>query len=130
MLEDSGGDTPAVEHEIFADDAAGIGETVGELLVGGEEKQARSFGAVGADDYSFGFLQVSVALFVEVGGAGDAAVVVHLNAMDVGVGADLAAAGFLGDGNGGGEGAGLGADFAAEGEAEATIDAGAAAGTG
>src|ERR1700732_4272978 len=83
MLEDGGGDAAAVEHEIFADDAAGVGEAVGELLVGGEEKQARSFGAVGADDYSFGFLQMGVVLFVEVDSAGDTAVAVHLNAMDV-----------------------------------------------
>src|ERR1700730_19269175 len=130
MLEDGGGDAAAVEHEIFADDAAGVGETVGELFVGGEQKQARSFGAVGADDYGFGFLQMRVAFFVEVNGAGDAAVAVQLDAMDVGVGANFAAAGFLGDGNGGGEGAGFGANFAAEGQAEAAVDAGAAAGTG
>src|SRR5260370_21976949 len=66
-----------------------------------------------------------VALFVEVDGAGDEAVVVHFNAMDVGVRADFAAAGFLRHADGGGEGAGLCADFAAEGQAEAAIDAGA-----
>src|SRR5713226_10289680 len=128
MLEDGVGDAAAVEHEVLADYAAGVGEAVGELLVGGEEKQARSFGTVGADYDGFGFLQVRVALFVEVDGTGDAAVVVHFDAMDVGVGANLAAAGFLGHANGGGQRAGFCADFAAEREAETAIDAGAASG--
>ncbi len=125
MLENGGGDTAAVEHQVFANDAAGVGEAVGKLLVGGEEKQSRSFRAVGADHHSFGLLQMRVALFVEVDGAADAAVVVHFDAMDVGVRADFAAAGFLRHADGGGEGAGLCADFAAEGQAEAAIDAGA-----
>ncbi len=43
MLENGVGDTAAVEHEVFADDAAGIGEAVGKLLVRGEEKQAGRF---------------------------------------------------------------------------------------
>src|SRR6266852_2404711 len=128
MLENGVGDTAAVEHEVFADDAAGIGEAVGKLLVRGEEKQAGRFRAVGADYDGFCFLQVRVALFVEVDRSGDAAVVVHFDAMDVGVGANFAAAGFFRYADGGGEGAGLCADFAAEGKAEAAIYAGAASG--
>src|SRR5712664_39887 len=89
---------------------------------------AGPFRAVGADYDGFCFLQVRVALFVEVDRSGDAAVVVHFDAMDVGIGADFAAAGFFGHADGGGEGAGLCADFAAEGQAEAAIDAGAASG--
>src|SRR5216683_2316119 len=77
MLENGGGDTAAVEHQVFAN------------------------------------------------GAADATVAVHFNAMDVGVRADFAAAGFLRHADGGGEGAGFCADFAAERQAEAAIDAGA-----
>src|SRR6266404_6131559 len=73
---------------------------------------------------------MSVALFVKVDGAGYAAVVVHLDAMDVGVGADLAAAGFFRHADSGGEGAGFCADFAAECQAETAIDTGAASRAG
>src|SRR5712671_7562268 len=99
MIEDAGGDAAAVEHEVFTDDTAGVGETVGKLFVGGEQQQARSFGAIGADDYSFGFLQMRVAMFVEIDGAGGAAVAIQFDAMDVGIGANFAAAGFFGYGN-------------------------------
>src|SRR5882757_9514190 len=102
MIEDASGYAAAVEHEVFADDAAGVGETIGKLFVGGEQQQARSFGAIGADDYSFGFLQMRVAMFVEIDGAGGAAVAIHFNAVDVGIRANLAAAGLFGYGNGGG----------------------------
>src|SRR5712671_7193387 len=102
MIEDAGGDAAAVEHEVFADDAAGVGETVGKLFVSGEEKEARSFGTIGADDYGFRFLQMRVAMFVEVDGSGGAAVAIHFDAMDVGIGANFAAAGFFCYGNGGG----------------------------
>src|SRR5437879_11878114 len=117
------GDAAAVQHEIFTDDAAGVGQAVGELFIGGEQEQARGFGAVGADDDGFCFLQMRVALFVEVDGAYGAAVAVRLNAMDVGGGPDFAAAGFFSHGNGGGQGAGFRADFATESETEAAIDA-------
>src|ERR1700738_4611227 len=130
MLEHGSGDAAAVEHEVFAYDAAGIGEAIGKLFVGGEEKEARSFGAVGADDYCFGFLEMGVALFVEIDGAGDAAVVVHFDAMDVRVGTDFAAAGFFRHADSSGEGARFCADLAAEGQAETAIDAGAASGAG
>src|SRR5712672_1825077 len=126
MIEDAGGDAAAVEHEVFSDDTAGVGETIGKLFVGGEQQQARSFGAIGADDYGFGFLQMLVAMFVEIDCAGGAAVAIHFNAVDVGIGPDFAAAGFFGYGNGGGKRTGLCADFAAEGQAEAAVDAGAA----
>src|SRR5882762_1212499 len=102
MIEDAGGYAAAVEHEVFADDAAGVGETVGKLFVGGEQKKARSFGTVGADDYGFGSLEMRVAMFIEVDGAGGAAVAIQFNAMDVGVRANFAAAGFFSYGNGGG----------------------------
>src|SRR6266436_1344869 len=128
MLENGVGDTAAVEHEVFADHAAGIGEAVGKLFVGGQQKQAGSLRAVGADYDGFCFLQMRVALLVKVDRASHAAVVVHFDAMDVGVGANFAAAGFFRYADGGGEGAGLCADFAAEGQAEAAIYAGAASG--
>src|SRR5882762_3852279 len=126
MIEDAGGDAAAVEHEIFADDAAGVGETVGKLFVCGEQQKARSFGTISADDYGFGLLQVRVAMFVEVDSSGGAAVAIHFNAMDVGVRANFAAAGFFCYGNGSGKRTGLCADFAAESQAEAAVDAGAA----
>src|SRR5712671_5001583 len=130
VIEDAGGDAAAVEHEVFADDAAGVGETVGKLFVGGEKKETRSFGTVGADDYGFGFLQVRVAMFVEVDGAGGAAVAIHFNAMDVGVRANFAAAGFFGYGNSCGKRTRLCADFTAKGKTEAAVDAGAASSAG
>ena len=73
---------------------------------------------------------MGVALFVEIDGAGDAAVVVHFDAMDVRVGTDFAAAGFFRHADSSGEGARFCADLAAEGQAETAIDAGAASGAG
>src|SRR5712691_33151 len=128
MLEDARAGRVAVEHQIFANDAAGIGEAIGELLVGGEQKQTWSFGAVGADDHGLSSLQMRVALLVEVDGAGDTAVAVQFDAMDVGVRADFAAPGFLCHANRGGEGTGFCAHFAAERLAEAAVDTGAASG--
>src|SRR5260370_11960315 len=103
MLENGGSYASDVEHEIFANDAAGIGKAVRKLFVGGEQKQTWSFRAVGTDDDRSRFLQMRVAVFVEVDGAGYSAVVVHFDAMDVGVGADLAAPRLLPHANGGGQ---------------------------
>src|SRR5580693_6691412 len=50
MLVKRGDGAAAIEHEVFTNQAAGVGEAVGELLVGGKQEQARSFGAIGADD--------------------------------------------------------------------------------
>src|SRR5438876_9600117 len=64
-----------------------------------------------------------VALFIEVDGAGCAAMGVRFDAMHVGVETNLAAAGALRHSNGGGQRTGFRADFAAEGETKTTIDA-------
>src|ERR1700731_4018537 len=64
-----------------------------------------------------------VALLVEVHGTDRAAAGIRFDAMHVGVGTNLAAAGALRHSNGGGERTGLGAHFAAEAEPETTIDA-------
>jgi len=53
------------------------------------------FGAVGGKNHGFGFLQMNIALPVEIEGAGGAAVLVSLDAMDVAVRANFAAAGFF-----------------------------------
>src|SRR5260370_6028905 len=91
MHENGVGDTAAVEHEVFADDAAGIGEAVGKLLVRGEEKQAGRFRAVGADYDGFCFLQMRIALLLKVDRASHAALGVHLDSMDVGDWAEFGA---------------------------------------
>src|ERR1700732_4247893 len=67
-----------------------------------------------------------VALVVEINSAGDAAVAVHLNAMDVRVRTDFAASGFFRHADRRGERAGFCADFTAERQAEAAVDASAA----
>jgi hypothetical protein len=72
-LEDGGGDAVAVEHEVFADVAGGVGEAVGMLFTGREKKKARRFCAVGAHDNGFGTLEMRGFLFVEVQSAGGAA---------------------------------------------------------
>src|SRR5580704_5483212 len=121
-------DAAAVEHQIFADIAAAVGEAIGKLLVGREQEQARSFRAVRADDDSFGFLAPDAALRVEINGAGGAAGGVKFDAVNVRVRADFAAAGFFGHANRGGERAGFCADLATEPQAEAAIDTSAASG--
>src|SRR5580693_5945514 len=93
----------AIEHEVFADQAAGVGEAVGELLVRRKQKQARSFSSVCADDDRFGFLELRVAFFIEIDGAGRATVGVRFDAMDIRIGANFAAAGFLRCSDGGGK---------------------------
>src|SRR5580704_12320021 len=124
----SRGNAAAVEHQILADIAAAIGEAIGKLLVGGEQEQTRSFRAVRADDDGFGFLALDVSPGVEINGAGGAAGGVKFDAMNVGIRADFAAAGFFGHANRGGEGAGCCADFATERQTEAAIDTSAASG--
>src|SRR5579859_7045428 len=126
MLEDRSGNAAAVEHEIFADDAAGIGQTVGELLTGGKKQQARSFRAIGADDNGFGLLQMRVALFVEVDSTGNPPVAVRRDAMNVRIRTNLAAGGFFSHADGGGQRARYGADFTTKPETQPAIGAGAA----
>src|SRR2546421_11560505 len=70
-----------------------------------------------------------VVLFIEVDGAGYPAIGVRFDAMHVGVGTNLAAAGALRHSNGGGQRTGFRADFATEGEAKTTIDASASSGS-
>jgi len=95
LIKNAKGDGAAVGHEIFADVAAGVREARGKLIGSGEQQQARSFGAVGGKNHGFGFLQMNIALAVEIEGADCAAVLVSLDAMDVAVRANFAAAGFF-----------------------------------
>src|SRR4029077_2847699 len=85
MFEETYGAGVAIEHQVFADEAAGVGEAVRELPVGGEQEQARGFRAVGTNDDNFSFLQMSVALFIEINGAGDAAQLIRFNSMNIGI---------------------------------------------
>ncbi len=128
LVESAVGERAAVGHEILADVAAGIRQAGGKLVGRGEQQKPRSFGAVGGKNHGFGFLQVGVALGIEIGGADHATVLVGLDAADVTVGANFATAGFFGHGNYAGERSGLRADFATEAKAEAAIHAGGAAG--
>src|SRR5580704_9444311 len=99
---------------MLADFAAAVGEAVGKLFVGGEEQKARGFGTVRAEYDSFGFLALNVPLCVEINGSGGAAVVVELDAVNVRIRADFAAAGFFGHADGGGQRTGFCSDFAGE----------------
>src|SRR5271167_1310146 len=114
MLEDADGKRAAVEHQMLADFAAAVGEAVGKLFVGGEEKQARGFRAIGAHDDGFGFLALDVALRVEINSARSAAIGVEFDAVNVGVRTNFAAAGFFCHANSGGERAGFSSYFAGE----------------
>src|SRR5262249_21640079 len=67
------------------------------------------------------------ALCIEVGRTNDPAVCVGLNAMNVAIGPDFAAAGFCSHANDGCQSAGLGADFAAKALTESALHARAAA---
>src|SRR5580658_4313962 len=130
MLENADRKRAAVEHQMFADHAAAIGETVGKLFVGGEQEQAGSLRAIRADDHGFSFLALDVALLIEINGTGRAAIGVELDAVNIGVRTNLTAAGLLRHGNGGSKRTRFRADFAGKPKAEATIDAGAATGPG
>src|SRR5260370_938132 len=90
VFEYGGRDAAAVEHQIFADVAATIGEAVGKLFIGAEQKEARSLGAVRANDYGFGFLALEIALRGEINGAGGPAGGVQLDAVHIGIRADFA----------------------------------------
>ena len=111
----------AVQHQVFADEAAGIRQAIRKLLAGREEQQSWSLRAVSADDDSFGSLKMRHALLVEVGRADNAAVRAGFDTVDVAIGADLTSAGFFRHSNDGSQGAGLGADFAAKTLAEAAL---------
>ena len=130
LFKNADGDRAGVEHQIFADVAAGIGEPVGKFAGRGKQKQARSFGAVRGENDRFGFLQMYVFLVVEIDGAGGAAPFVDFNLVNVAVGTDFAFARFFGEGNHAGERAGLGSYFAGERQTETAIDAGAAPSAG
>src|SRR5260370_41108938 len=95
MFEESDGAGVAVEHQILSDEAAGVSEAIRKLFVGGEQEQARSLRAVGANDDGPGFLQMRVSLCVEINGAGSPAHLVCFDAMDVGVRPNFAAPGAL-----------------------------------
>src|SRR6267143_3064546 len=128
MVEEASGDSVAIEHQILANEAGGVGETVGKLLVGGKQEQTRGFRAVRANDDGLGSLQMSVPLPIEIESPGGAAITVQLDAMDIGIRANFTAAGAFGHTDYGSERAGLRADFAAEAPTKAAIDTSAAAG--
>src|SRR6266849_2304047 len=102
VLEQTDNEPVAVEHDVFADQAAGIGEAVGELRVGRKQKQARGFGAVGANYHCLSLLQMRVALLIEVHCADRAPIGVRLDAMHVRIGTNFAAPRALRHSNGGG----------------------------
>src|SRR5713226_3981901 len=129
MVEEASGDSVAIEHQIFANEAGGVGQTVGKLLVGGEQEQTRGFRAVGADDDRLSSLEMSVLLLVEINGPSGAATTVQLYAMDVGVRPNLAAAGALSKRDHTREGAGFRANFTTKAPAKAAVHARAASGT-
>src|SRR5690242_2068949 len=81
-----------IEHQILADQAAGICQAIRELLVCGKQEQARSLSTVGADDYGLGLLKMRVALFIKVDSSSRAAIAVQFNAMHIGIRTDLASA--------------------------------------
>ena len=118
----------AVEHQVFADQAAGVRKTIRKLLVRGKQEQAGRFSPVRANRYGLCPLQMRVALFIKIDCADGAPVGVQFDPMHVGIRANLATAGLLRDRNHGRKGAGLCFDFTAEAEAEATVNTGASPG--
>src|SRR5260370_31540083 len=91
MFEETHGGAVAGEHEVFAEEGAGVGEAIGKLLVGGEQEQARSLRAVGANNNRLSSLQMRIALLIEIDCASDAAQLVRFDAVDVRVRPNLAA---------------------------------------
>src|SRR5258708_9887190 len=90
MFEETHGAGVAVEHQVFADEAAGVGEAIRKLLVGGEQEQARSLRAVGANNNRLSSLQMRIALLIEIACSSDAAQLVRFHAVDVRVRPHLA----------------------------------------
>ncbi len=121
-------DRAGIEHQIFADVTAGVGETVRKFTGSGKQKQARRFRSVGGENDGFGALQVHIFLFVEIDCASRAAALVNLDFVYVAVGANFAFAGTFGERNHAGQRTGFGANFATESQTETAIDAGTAAG--
>src|SRR5262249_12215402 len=93
------------------------------LFVSGEQQQARSLRAVRTDNDRLGFLQMRVAPLIEIESADDAAGVVHLDAMDIGIRSNLATTGPLRQRDNTRKRAGLRTNFATEAPAKAAIDA-------
>jgi len=128
FVENAHRDSAGVEHEILADVAAGIGEAIRKLFVGGKQEEAGGFRAIGGNDYGLGLLSVGVTLGIEIRGTDGAATVVEFDFVDVGIRADFAVASFFGHANGGGERTGFCADLTPEAQTKTTIDASTAAG--
>src|SRR6267143_3665921 len=78
MLVQAGYRRVGIEHKVFANDPARIREAVRKLFIRRKQKQSWSLGAVGANDYCLGPLQMYVALLIEVHGTGRAAVRIRL----------------------------------------------------
>src|SRR5215470_15604248 len=129
MFEETQTARVAIEHQVFTNETRGVGKTLGKLLVGGEQEQARCLRAVRADYDGLGPLQMRVLLVVEIDSAGDVARTVHFEAINVGIRANFTAPGTLGNRDNTRKGAGLCADFATETITKATVDTSAASGT-
>src|SRR5208283_6087064 len=119
----------AINHQVFSNQTGRIGQAVGKLPIGRKQEQARGLRAVRADYNGLGPLQMRIFLLVEIDSASEAARTVHFQAMNVGIRANLAAAGALGHRDDAGERTGFCADFASEAPAKAAADASAASGT-
>src|ERR1700730_372394 len=129
MLEETHTASVAIEHQVFPNETGRVGQTVGKLLVGGEQEQAWGLRAIGADDDRFSSLKVSVLLLIEINGTGGAARSVQLDAMDIGIRTNFTAPGALGNRDHAHEGAGLRANFTTKAPAKAAVPASAATGT-
>jgi hypothetical protein len=74
VVEEAGDHRVGVEHQVAADQAAGIGKAVGVALGRRQQQQARRADAVGRQDHRAGRLEPHRAVAVEVACPGGAAV--------------------------------------------------------
>src|SRR5882724_1363234 len=130
FVENADGNGAGVKHQILADVAAGIGQAIREFIGSGKQEEPRRFRAIRGENDGFRLLQMDVFLFVEIDGAGGAAMFVHFNLVDVTIGTNFAFAGTFGERNHAGQRTRFGFDFTTKGKTEAAIDAGAASRTG
>ena len=123
MLEQTSRDRESVEHEVLADESAGVGKTARKLVRLRHQKQARCFCAVAGDDDGFSMLQALLAALVEIDSAHGTALRVELDLAHVAVRANLAST--CGDGlwNHRRQRAGFGTHFASETGAESAVGA-------
>ena len=117
----------AVDHQVLAYQAAGVGQPLGEPAGFRHQQQSRRFASVGADHHGLGPLEDFAPIRIEVDRAPDPAIRSGLDLARIRIRADFAAPGALRDGDYGPQRARFRPHLTAEALAEAAVHAGAAA---